>query len=31
MKMRTFLVEDNHIILEHLISTLEELAPVEAI
>ena len=31
MKMRTFLVEDNHIILEHLVSTLEELAPVEAI
>ena len=31
MKMRTFLVEDNHTILEHLASTLEELAPVEAI
>ena len=31
MKMRTFLVEDNHSILEHLVSTLEELAPVEAI
>lgn len=31
MKIRTFLVEDNHIILEHLVSTLEELAPVEAI
>ena len=31
MKMRTFLVEDNHIILENLVSTLEELAPVEAI
>ena len=31
MKTRTFLVEDNHIILEHLVSTLEELAPVEAI
>lgn len=31
MKMRTFLVEDNHTILEHLVSTLEELAPVEAI
>lgn len=31
MKMRPFLVEDNHIILENLVSTLEELAPVEAI
>lgn len=31
MKMRTFLVEDNHTILENLVSTLEELAPVEAI
>ena len=31
MKIRTFLVEDNHIILENLVSTLEELAPVEAI
>ena len=31
MKMRTFLVEDNHLILEQLVSTLEELAPVEAI
>ncbi len=31
MKMRTFLVEDNHSILEHLVSTLEKLAPVEAI
>ena len=31
MKMRTFLVEDNQSILEHLVSTLEELAPVEAI
>jgi two-component system, OmpR family, response regulator len=31
MKMRTFLVEDNHAVLEHLVSTLEELAPVEAI
>ena len=31
MKMRTFLVEDNHIILENLVSTLEELAPVDAI
>ena len=29
--MRTFLVEDNHIIREHLISTLKGLAPVEAI
>ena len=31
MKMRTFLIEDNHLILENLVSTLEELAPVEAI
>jgi two-component system, OmpR family, response regulator len=31
MKMRTFLVEDNHTILENLVSTLEELAPVEAV
>ena len=31
MKIRIFLVEDNHIILENLVSTLEELAPVEAI
>ena len=31
MKMRTFLVEDNRIILENLVSTLEDLAPVEAI
>ena len=31
MKMSTFLVEDNHIIREHLVSTLEGLAPVEAI
>ena len=31
MKIRTFLVEDNHIILENLVSTLEEQAPVEAI
>jgi len=31
MKMRTFLIEDNPTILEHLVSTLEELAPVQAI
>lgn len=31
MKVRTFLVEDNHIILENLVSTLEELAPVQAV
>lgn len=31
MTMRTFLVEDNHIILENLVSTLEELAPAEVI
>jgi DNA-binding NarL/FixJ family response regulator len=31
MKMRTFLVEDNHAILENLVITLEELAPVEAV
>lgn len=31
MKMRTFLVEDNHTILENLVNTLEELAPVEAV
>lgn len=31
MKMRTFLVEDNHTILENLVTTLEELAPVEAV
>ena len=31
MKIRTFLVEDNHTILENLVSTLEELAPVNAI
>lgn len=31
MKIRTFLVEDNHTILENLVSTLEELAPVEAV
>lgn len=31
MKVRTFLVEDNHSILENLVSTLEELAPVKAI
>jgi DNA-binding NarL/FixJ family response regulator len=31
MKMRTYLVEDNPTIRENLISTLEELAPVEAV
>lgn len=31
MKMRTYLVEDNPVIRENLISTLEELAPVETI
>jgi two-component system, OmpR family, response regulator len=31
MKMRTYLVEDNPTIRENLISTLEELAPVETI
>jgi two-component system, OmpR family, response regulator len=31
MKMRTFIVEDNRTILENLVSTLEELAAVEAI
>ena len=31
MKMRTYLVEDNPTILENLISTLEELAPIETI
>jgi DNA-binding NarL/FixJ family response regulator len=31
MKMRTYLVEDNPTILENLVSTLEELAPVEMI
>jgi two-component system, OmpR family, response regulator len=31
MKMRTFLVEDNPTILENLVSTLEELAPIETI
>ncbi len=31
MKMRTFLVEDNYLIRENLVNTLEELAPVEAI
>lgn len=31
MKMRTFLVEDNPTILENLVSTLEELAPVQTI
>ncbi len=31
MKMKTFLVEDNATIRENLISTLEELAPVEAV
>lgn len=30
-KMRTYLVEDNPTILENLISTLEELAPIETI
>jgi DNA-binding NarL/FixJ family response regulator len=31
MKMRTYVVEDNATIRENLISTLEELAPVEAV
>lgn len=31
MKIRTFLVEDNQTILDNLVSTLEELAPVETI
>lgn len=31
LKMKTFLVEDNATIRENLISTLEELAPVEAV
>ncbi|MFC5522787.1 response regulator [Polaromonas jejuensis] len=31
MKMRTYLVEDNPTIRENLISTLEELAPVETV
>ena len=31
MKMRTYLVEDNPTIRDNLISTLEELAPVEAV
>jgi len=31
IKMRTYLIEDNPTILENLISTLEELAPVETI
>ena len=31
IKMRTYLVEDNPTILENLISTLEELAPIETI
>lgn len=31
MRMRTYLVEDNPTIRENLISTLEELAPVEAV
>jgi DNA-binding NarL/FixJ family response regulator len=31
MKMRTYLVEDNPTIRENLISTLEELAPVESV
>lgn len=31
MKMRTYLVEDNPIIRDNLISTLEELAPVKAV
>jgi DNA-binding NarL/FixJ family response regulator len=31
MKMKTYLVEDNPTIRENLISTLEELAPVEAV
>ena len=31
MKMRTFLVEDNPTILENLVCTLEELAPVQTI
>lgn len=31
MKIRTFLVEDNQTILDNLVSTLQELAPVETI
>ncbi|MBK5206472.1 MAG: response regulator transcription factor [Polaromonas sp.] len=31
MKMRTYLVEDNPIIRDNLISTLEELAPIETV
>ncbi|MBC7548160.1 MAG: response regulator [Polaromonas sp.] len=31
MKMKTFLVEDNPTIRENLISTLEELAPIESV
>jgi len=31
MKMRTFLIEDNPSIRDHLVSTLEELAPVQTI
>ena len=31
MKMRTYLVEDNSTIRDNLISTLEELAPVQTV